>query len=169
MVMSQAHMPEPINWERVIEEEPVPDLEGPPREQGTQLHEWLRNRDELDYLDFERELSWSGRYDCNDGTYLYEFKTVGEIPGGRGPRTEASSWTTWMIPGSGSGSWCTWIGKPWKSSSTRWTPAGEPGSGYFSESVPRPQGVRKDIGAPGAGFHDRPRIPRGARVLADHP
>lgn len=86
MVMSQAHMPEPINWERVIEEEPVPDLEGPPREQGTQLHEWLRNRDELDYLDFERELSWSGRYDCNDGTYLYEFKTVGEIPGG--PRTQ---------------------------------------------------------------------------------
>lgn len=81
------HLPEPINWERVLDEASTPGLRGSPSEKGIQFHEWLEEQ-YRGSLDFERELEWlnseeewvQGRYDCSDGFYIYEFKTVDGIP-----------------------------------------------------------------------------------------
>jgi len=85
--MSQAHPPEPINWRQVINTQTLPELDGSVREQGIQFHEWLAQCFETDAVPFERDLDWltdpsetGGRFDCFDGHYVYEFKTVIELP-----------------------------------------------------------------------------------------
>lgn len=84
----EATLPEPINWESVLEESPPPELTGPPRLKGIQFHDWLQDQYRDSSFDFERELEWlneedewvQGRYDCSDGFYIYEFKTTEGIP-----------------------------------------------------------------------------------------
>lgn len=87
--MAAMHPPEAINWAMVIDRsEDLPELEGSVREQGCQFHSWLKQCFETAAIDFERDVEWlnrklewnRGRYDCCDGHYIYEFKTVSGLP-----------------------------------------------------------------------------------------
>lgn len=81
------HPPEAINWKRVLKDAEPPNLTGPPKEQGWQFHRWVQTRFESKAVPFERDLDWltgagepGGRFDCFDGFYVYEFKTVTKLP-----------------------------------------------------------------------------------------
>jgi len=84
-----AEYPKPVNWEEIIEDAEKPDLSGTPAEQGTQFHQWLEDRyEDSRWFRMEVEVEWlndedeweKGRYDCFDGHYVYELKTVRELP-----------------------------------------------------------------------------------------
>lgn len=80
--MSVVQPPEAIDWEYVISQADTrPELSGSAREKGAQLHQWLQMCFETVSVEFEQELEWDrGRFDCCDGHYIYEFKTVYSVP-----------------------------------------------------------------------------------------
>jgi hypothetical protein len=86
------HVSEPIHWGDVLRNAGPPRFPGDPREQGRQFHHWLRAAfSRYEGLGFERSLTWRsedggwryGRCDCFDGLFVYEFKTVSDLPENR--------------------------------------------------------------------------------------